>query len=464
MARTAIKPTKLDDTRLRSWLNDAPGKRIEVADALLPGFYAIRQPSGKISFAVRYLFDRKPYKLTLGQFPKLSLADARVLAKAAFVEVAENINPAAEKRIAAANRSVGWNLVENVITRWADAAPFGTADAEPLAAKTIYNYLGAINVFFCKQEWPAGSKREKGAGPYRGRTIQSITLGNLMACRAQAFQRSPSYPRLLVKALRAVFGYAVTEGLLEKQTNPAHWVPLGKSDARRSRVLKPSELTLVLEAAKALEANWRAQVELLLLTGKRRSEVQFTPEAEWNFKAGVWVIPGERTKTGAIDHIPILPRMRKILQSVPRLISRREDEPMLGGWGHVAAKRRLDAEIVRLLAQRHGVPVTETTTLATFGFAPWVWHDLRRSANSQWRSIGIDFEVREDLLNHFRGALAETYDPDKHLPQQRAALEKWAAHLELIRAGLVPDEDAVYEDIDWESDPDEDAVEISEAA
>ena len=56
---------------------------------------------------------------------------------------------------------------------------------------------------------------------------------------------------------------------MEKQTNPAHWVPMGKTDNMRQRILKPSELSLVLEAAKALLPKWQALVEMLVFTGKR---------------------------------------------------------------------------------------------------------------------------------------------------------------------------------------------------
>jgi hypothetical protein len=49
--------------------------------------------------------------------------------------------------------------------------------------------------------------------------------------------------------------------------------------------------------------------------------------------------------------------------------------------------------------------------------------------------IGIPRLHVEKVLNHATGDIAEVYDRHDYLPEKRAALEKWAAHL----TGIVAD-------------------------
>ena len=77
-----------------------PSKRRELADGALPGFYLVIQPSGSKAWAVRYRDGGVPRKLTLGPFPRLSLAEARDAARKALQAASEGRDPAAEKAAA----------------------------------------------------------------------------------------------------------------------------------------------------------------------------------------------------------------------------------------------------------------------------------------------------------------------------------------------------------------------------
>jgi hypothetical protein len=61
--------------------------------------YFIVQPSGVKSWAVRYRFDRKPCKLTLGRYPAVELGEARDLAKSALEAVDKGTNPALREKL-----------------------------------------------------------------------------------------------------------------------------------------------------------------------------------------------------------------------------------------------------------------------------------------------------------------------------------------------------------------------------
>src|SRR5262245_59304412 len=76
--------------------------RREVPDGGCAHLYLVVQPSGKKSWASRYRLAGRPQKLTLGEWPATSLAEARRLATAAIARVAKGEDPAAAKRQAKA--------------------------------------------------------------------------------------------------------------------------------------------------------------------------------------------------------------------------------------------------------------------------------------------------------------------------------------------------------------------------
>lgn len=69
--------------------------------------------------------------------------------------------------------------------------------------------------------------------------------------------------------------------------------------------------------------------------------------------------------------------------------------------------------------------------------APFNARDLRRTAETMLQKLGVDKEVRAHLLSHSRtrGAQGKHYERFHFLPEKRAALEKWAMHLDYIING-----------------------------
>ena len=81
--------------------------RREVPDGRVGGLYLIVQPSAARSWAVRYRFDGKQKKHTLGPYPAISLAAARNRALEALGDVAGGKDPAASKKAARVGRQGG---------------------------------------------------------------------------------------------------------------------------------------------------------------------------------------------------------------------------------------------------------------------------------------------------------------------------------------------------------------------
>jgi hypothetical protein len=97
--------------------------------------------------------------------------------------------------------------------------------------------------------------------------------------------------------------------------------------------------------------------------------------------------------------------------------------------GNSKAKARLDRLMLRYLkaAARLSGESPDTVTLP-----PFIVHDLRRVVRSNLSALDVEDHISEQVLGHGRKGLQRVYDLHRYLPQQRQALEAWAARLHQI--------------------------------
>jgi hypothetical protein len=92
----------------------------------------------------------------------------------------------------------------------------------------------------------------------------------------------------------------------------------------------------------------------------------------------------------------------------------------VSGWSR--AKRRLDAAMLKAARQERVDATIE----------PWRLHDLRRTAVTGMVELGVLPHVVEAVVNHISGSragVAGVYNKAELLPERKAALERWAAHV-----------------------------------
>jgi len=182
-------------------------------------------------------------------------------------------------------------------------------------------------------------------------------------------------------------------------------------------------------------------VKLLLLTGARLNEIGLMKWTELPDDLSELRLPSERTKNSRPHNVPMVALAQSILRSVPKfegcdhIISATGKGPT-GSWSRV--KRALDAAMLEFAKAERGPDAT---------IGPFVLHDLRRSCASGMQQIGIRTEVIERALNHasgvFRG-VSGVYQRDPLTDDVRAALERWARHIE----GIVSDKPTKVVDLD----------------
>lgn len=382
----------LTDISIRN-LAAHPSERYEVFDAKIPGFAVRVFPSGVRSFVVFYRVKGRLRRLTLGRYPMVSLAEARRLASEALNRVAHGTDPQRE-RSAERHGSRFRDTVETFVRLHCERHNRqNTAQETARVLRTRF-----------VTKWGSRDVRE---------ISKADVVGVLDAIMGAGL---PSAANHALAGIRKFFAWCVERGLVD--ANPCAGVRAPAPHQSRDRVLSDIELAALWRGCDQAGYPFGDIVKLLVLTAQRRGEVTQMRWSEIDIAGATWSIPAERTKSNRAQVVPLIAHAIEILNRVPRLQSELVF-PAVGAEtrsfsGFSKAKRRLD-----LLSS----------------IQSWTLHDVRRSVATGLARLGVAPHVVERLLNHTTGTLggvAGVYNRFGYLPEMRAALELWAAHLEKL--------------------------------
>ena len=417
--------------------NYRPGKgRREISDGGCPGLYLVIQASGHRSWAMRFRRPiGKPAKLTLGPVDlsgkeaesepvlnsPLTLASARRLAaeihrqRAMGRDVVADYDAfrrrqksehetRAKSTFAAAVRDFIEQYARKKTRRWRETARLlGLAYPVPGGEPT------PIRGGLCER-W-----KDKPIAEIDGHDIHSL-VDETRRSGAPGLERRSDGPtearaRVMLSSLSKMFGWLVQHRRVSQ--NPCKDVHRPDASRARDRVLTDPEIVKFWRATDAERKEFSTLLKLLLLTGCRLNEVAGMTRAELSDDGTTWNIPGARTKNKRPHVVPLAPLARKIVGSGGEgFVFTTTGRSPVSGWSKT--KRRLD-EVMKI--------------------PPWRLHDLRRTAATGMAEIGIAPHIVEAALNHVSGAkagVAGTYNRAAYAEEKRAALERWALHVEGI--------------------------------
>jgi integrase len=152
---------------------------------------------------------------------------------------------------------------------------------------------------------------------------------------------------------------------------------------------------------------------------------------EGHTDGGTWHLAGTRTKNKKPHIIPLPPLARDLIASVTKpnsnFIFTTTGKTPVSGWSRT--KKRLDAAMLAIAKKERG---------PNAAVPPFRLHDLRRTAITGMAELGVRPDVIELTVNHISGhraGVAGTYNKSEQLDERRAALERWAAHVEGLVKG-----------------------------
>lgn len=389
----------------------APSAREEIADGGVKGLYLVRQPTGTMSWAARYRHDGKTRKLTVGPYPLIGLAEARQKAADALRLALEGQDPAGKKAAERAAARVGEPIIDrdqvsNVIDE------FLKREIRP--KNRSYELVEAIFRNHVTPKWG-------------DRKIQSITRRDVIELTDALVDKGQPYAANRTFAhVRRLFNWAISRGVVD--ASPCGGLKLPGAEEARDRVLSDSELRVFWLATERLDEPFRGFFRVLLLTGQRRDEVAGIRDAE--FDGDRWTIPGERSKNGRANLVPVVSELQMVLDAIPRIdapagyLFTTTGQTPISGFSRV--KARLDGLMLDLLRKEAG-DVAQGVTLQ-----PWRIHDLRRTAATGMARLRVPPHVIEAVLNHKTGqisGIASVYNRFEYEDEKRSALSTWARYV-----------------------------------
>jgi integrase len=402
-----------------------PEKRREIPDrGGTKGLHLVHQPSGAKSWALRYRFDGRPRKLTLGAYPDVPLAEARRRAEQARGEIAGRKDPAGAKRASKAAVKAAREADETTVAKVA------TSFVERYVKRHVGPSWGDEMERLFKVE----------INPKLGdKPLAAVTKPDVHDLLDGIVDRgAPVVANRTLAVFRRFFNWTIERGIIA--TSPCDRIKAPAPEASRDRVLSDDELRLAWRAFERVNWPFGRIAQLLLLTDARLSEIAEGRWSEIDLEARTWTIAKERSKNKIAHEIPLSDPAIAILKSMPRIggkdafIFSRSGRSAVTGFSN--GKIALDAAVLEIMktdAEARGENVESVIPPPH-----WTFHDLRRTAASGMAALGIAPHVVEAVLNHKNGTIrgvAAIYNKYSYAPEKRAALDAWARKLDAIVTG-----------------------------
>ena len=356
----------------------------EHADGKVAGLtFRVRETGGK-SWAYRYRIGGRLRRLSLGSYPALGIADARIAARAHRKAVSLGRDPAEEKRQSRTADTFG-ELAERFIEQW----------SRPRKRTWREDRSNLDNLIL-----PA----------WRHRPAKEITRRDVRELLEKIAARRPVGVNRVRALISKVFNYGMNVDVVEY--NPVTGT-IPQPEKARDRVLTEDEVRTLWTATEpddeGMIAAMSVRIRLALITAQRGGEVNTMRWSDIDTHAAVWTIPAERAKNGLAHRVPLSSLALELIDTMPRT----KTYVLNGARG----------------ARQHREAVT---TIGLEDFRP---HDLRRTAASFMASIGVPRVVIGKILNHVERDITAVYDRHGYDREKREALRQWALELERIVAG-----------------------------
>ena len=367
-------------------------------------------PSG----AKRYLYDfvsetHLRRRIVIGKYEDLDLAKARELAKSYAQDVSDGKDPSKD-RLEKRTAITFAELRDNFLAR----------RRLKLKPKTLTNYEQIIECDL--SDWST-------------RRISEIAPRDVEAVLKKIVERgSKIQAERTREVIRTMFRFAMaTENLPQ---SPCQGIEKVAETGVRTQKLDCLQVADFWKACDSLPVKMRNYFKILLLTAQRRGEIA---AAKWtdiqaSIDGQIWNFPENKSnRPHAIPISPLVLRLLKELRQHNGLLKskcRTADKSRFNeyifpskysdGKPHITDIRKpFKAICEHMKLQEHLVP-----------------HDLRRSAATLMREVGVSRDILKRILNHaVNDVTGIHYDQYDELPEMREALEIIADRILVMAAG-----------------------------
>lgn len=372
------------------------------------GLFLLVNPGGSKLWRWRYRFDDKEKLMALGEYPLLSLAQAREHHLAARRTLALGVDPMAERKAEAeakqkevqARQAESERSFERVAKKWWELWSVGKS---PRHADTVMRRMKA-DVF------PA----------YGHKFIDAVTAADIRELMlAVAARDARDVAKRVHETTGQVFRYAIAHGLASRNPaadfKPRDILAVAKSENfARVDARELPELLTKMDAYNG-DAITRFAMKLMAYTFVRTSELIEAPWVEFDLDEARWIIPPERMKMDTPHIVPLSRQTVEVLRALK----------LLTGNGRLVFPGALDKN----------KPISNNTILFALyrlGYqGRMTGHGFRGLASTILNESGFDEAHVELQLAHMkRNKVAAAYNHAKYLKQRTAMMQWWADYLD----------------------------------
>jgi len=396
--------SKLTGVQIRS--AKTQDKPYKLADGY--GLYFHVAKSGKRTWRYRFKIAGTESTFTLGEYPQMSLEQARKCRVDAREKVKAGINPARERREKKqalregeeATRKTGKNSFEFVAHEWIGQQ----------RERWSRDHSNAVLATLARDVFPR-------IGAHRVDTITPPMV--LDVVRNIESRGALEVAHKVLQRMNAVFRYAVQTGL-------ATWNPA----ADMKGVLKTRKVThraaLDLEelpeflhtlTVSDIHVTTRLALKFTILTAARSGEVRGATWDEMNLEEALWRIPGERMKMDSPHNVPLSTQAIAILKRVGRLYGK--DGLVFPGIRD--QNKQLSENTLLYALYRMGYHSKATV------------HGFRATFSTIANESGFDGDVIEKALAHEqRNKVRAAYHRSEYIEQRRELMQWWSDYLDQL--------------------------------
>jgi integrase len=362
------------------------------------GLYVLIHPNGSKYWRYRFRLRGSESVFAIGQYPQVSLQQAREARDDARRAVKSGMNPAHERKLVAkkANAQAA-NTFIRVSMEWIaqhqdDWSPYYLKQVQRAMRTDVYPAIGDL-------------------------PLNAISAHQLLEIVQKVAERGAGTVATLIRQwCSAIFRYGVAT--LRCEVDPASAI---KGAVRRRKVKHKQALPhdQLMRLARGLsdrdDSPVHAALRLLMLTFVRPGELRRATWNEFDLKSGEWRIPAERMKMRETHIVPLAK------QTVDVLLRLKERNAPVQGY--VFPNLRRPAEPMS--------PTTMNRALERMGWAgQFSAHGFRATASTVLNEGGYRADVIERQLAHReRNKVRASYNHASYMPERRKMMQEWADYL-----------------------------------
>lgn len=381
------------------------------------GLFLLVKANGSRLWRLKYRWAGVEKLLALGEYPKVSLAQAADAASSHLTTIRKGSDPIEARRKAERDRVVNrLNSVAAIARDWLATKASGTKGWRGSTLKRNTYIVERVII-------PAIGDRP--IADVERRELVELVKG--CKDRPEVAQRVGVYAG-------AIWMHAMNNGIIPNAVIGMNLASvLEGHEAKKQARVSPDEAPELFRAIWGYTGSdtLRHALQLSLLTAARPGEVRGATWSEFDLGQRVWVIPGDRMKMKREHRVPLSRQAVAVLKAQHALSGQ-------GVYVFPPAAAYKDRSVDRPMSENGA-----NFALAELGFkGKQTAHGLRAVFSTIAHELGEDHEIIELCLAHGKKDVSSRYNDSQKWPERSELLQRWADYVDRLRGAdghlLVP--------------------------